>query len=408
MVVDDLWYLSKPGSDGKRVKSTKHGRGKRWRVRFDDASGQPRARVFERKADAEAFDVQVRSGSAPEARVERAQRNVLLREYAARWRLSREAGWAVETRRRVESNLRLHLVPAFGDSVVRSITLTEVLEWLARQLADGKPKSSIKLYFELLDAVLGAAVRDKIMPDNPCAGVRLSKILSGLSRRPKWVPTEDQVLRLLDVMPARHQAAAWLGAGQGLRLGEALGMENGTRCVDARDGELHVVQQLRYSPQTHDGFYLSSPKAGSSGTVDLDDLVAEHLAAHVKQSPPVTVELLDLTSGEPVRRLVPLLFTTRHGNPFTDRTWSREWAKWRAAAGWPEGEHAGFHALRHFFATVLITNGAEPQEVQRALRHKSLALTLETYVGWWPKRSRARGLVGGALLAAQARRAKRI
>ncbi|WP_432833551.1 tyrosine-type recombinase/integrase [Dactylosporangium sp. CA-092794] len=81
----------------------------------------------------------------------------------------------------------------------------------------------------------------------------------------------------------------------------------------------------------------------------------------------------------------------------TDRIWSREFAKWREAAGWPNTEHAGFHALRHFFATVLITNGAEPQEVQRALRHKSLSLTLETYVGWRPKRTKTPGesSVGG-------------
>lgn len=112
--------------------------------------------------------------------------------------------------------------------------------------------------------------------------------------------------------------------------------------------------------------------------------------------PPVDVELIDITSGEPVRRSVPLPFTTAHGNPFTDRTWSREWARWRDAAGWPK-EHGTFHALRHFFATTLITNHAEPQEVQRLLRHKTLRYTLETYVHWWPKRARPHGLVGSVL-----------
>lgn len=60
-----------------------------------------------------------------------------------------------------------------------------------------------------------------------------------------------------------------------------------------------------------------------------------------------------------------------------------------------------------FFAAVLITNGAGPQEVQRALRHKSLSLTLETYVGWWPKRIKTRGIIGGALTAAQRRQDQR-
>jgi len=404
MPVDDLWYLSKPGPDKKRVKSSKHGRGMRWRCRYEDAMGNPRARLFELKADAEEFDVQARARLAPETQLDQPARNVGFLDYSSRWRLSRETGWAVETRRRVESNVRTHLVPVFGNSPLRSITLTEVLEWLANQLGDGKPKSSIKLYFELLDAILAAAVADKAIRDNPCAGVRLSKVLNGVSRAPKWIPTEEQVLRLFDVVPARWQGTLWLGAGAGLRPAEALGVEEGERCFDFAEEELHVVQQLRYSPQTHGGFYLSGPKSGSSGTVDLDAVVAEHIREHMREFPPAELELTDITSGEEKKRTVRLLFTTRHGNPITDRIWSREWGKWRAAAGWPDIEHAGFHALRHFFATTLISQHVEPQEVQRALRHKTLAMTLETYVHWWPKRVRQRGVIGAALMAATARR----
>jgi integrase len=160
--------------------------------------------------------------------------------------------------------------------------------------------------------------------------------------------------------------------------------------------ELHVVQQLRYSPRGHGGFYLSEPKAGSSGTVHLDPAVAQVLAEHVRQFPPKAVELVDITTGEPVKRSVPLLFTTTHGNPINDKTWSREWVGWRDAAGWPT-EHGTFHALRHFFATTLITNHAEPQKVQHALRHSTLRMTLETYVGWWPKRERSTGVIGQVL-----------
>jgi len=403
MPVDDLWYLKAYGPDGKRLPSKRYGRGRRYRVRYQDASGEPREKLFERKRDAEEWDVKARTGQVEESRVDQAERNVTFREYGERWRLSREAGWALETRKRVESNLRVHLYPVFGARPIRTITLTSVLEWLSRRPADGTPKSTLKLYHELLDAVLAAAVTDKVIPENPCDGVKLAQILRGLSHAPKWVPTEDEVLSLLDVVPARYCAAIWLGAGQGCRLGEALGMEDSGRCLDPERSELHVVQQLRYSPQEHGGFYLSEPKAGSFGTVDLDPVVRDVLAEHVRRFPPVLVDLVDITSGSPVRRSVPLLITTTRGNPFTDRTWSREWVGWRDAAGWPK-EHGGFHALRHFFATTLITNHAEPQEVQRLLRHKTLRITLETYVHWWPKRERRRGVVGTALQAASKRR----
>jgi integrase len=402
MPVDDLWYLRKRGPNNERIRSKRYGRGRRWRVRYSDAQGNPHERLFERKVEADEWDFRARSGTATEATLDLSDRQVTFAEYGERWRLSREIGWAAETRRRVASNLRLHLYPVFGSRSVRAITLTSVLEWIAGRLADDTPKSTLRLYFELLDSVMGAAAADKVIPDNPCGGVKLSQILRGLSRAPKWVPTEVDVLALFDVVPQRYHAALWLGAGQGCRVSETLGMEAGHRCFDPAHGELHVVQQLRYSPRDHGGFYLSGPKAGSSGTVDLDPTVDKSIADHIRDYPPVEVEMVDITSGDPVRRMVPLLFTTRFGNPFTDRTWSHEWAQWRDRAGWPK-EHGGFHALRHFFATTLITNNAEPKDVQRALRHKSLQITLETYVHWWPRRERRRGVIGDVLRAADSR-----
>jgi len=399
MPVDDLWYLTKRGPNGERLKSRRHGRGKRWRCRYTDANGHPRERLFDRKTDAEAWDARARTGVAEETKTDPVERRVTFWEYGERWRLSREPGWAVETRRRVEANLRCHLYPVFGDRPIRTVTLTSVLEWLSLRLAADTPKSSLKLYFELLDSVFTAAATDRILGANPCDGVKLAQILRGLSRAPKWIPDEDQVAALLRVVPDRYRVAVWLGAGQGLRLGEALGIEDSTRCTDLVHAELHVVQQLRYAPKEYEGFYLATPKAGSTGTLDLDPLVAEHLAEHVRRYPPVEVPLVDITSGDLRRRAVPLLFTTTHGNPINDKTWSREWAKWRDAAGWPK-EHGTFHALRHFFATTLITNHVEPQEVQRLLRHKTLRITLETYVHWWPKRGRPRGVVGTVLRAA--------
>jgi integrase len=177
-------------------------------------------------------------------------------------------------------------------------------------------------------------------------------------------------------------------------------MEPGGRCIDPARAELHVIQQLRYSPKESAAASTSAsprpaPPAPSTWTRSVGDILADH----VRQFPPVAVELVDTTSGDPVRRTVPLLFTTTHGNPFTDRTWSREWMGWRDVAGWPK-EHGGSHALRHF-ATTLITNHAEPQDVQRLLRHKTLRITLDTYVHWWPKRDRARGVVGGVLSRAR-------
>ncbi|MFC7528013.1 tyrosine-type recombinase/integrase [Actinoplanes sp. GCM10030250] len=218
--------------------------------------------------------------------------------------------------------------------------------------------------------------------------------------------TTEETLALLGVVPSRFRAAIWLGAGEGMRIGEVLGAEDGSRCVDPARREVHVVQQLRSHKQAYGGFYLSPPKSGSVGDVDLDEAVAAAVAEHVREFPPGGVELLDITrgtpdSGKPVaRRLVNLLVTDDLGRPIHDQAWSKLWAGWRAAAGWPQ--EGTFHSLRHYFATELIAANVDPADVQNALRHFSLRITLETYVHWWPKRDRRRNIISSALRAAAA------
>jgi hypothetical protein len=46
MPIDDMWYLSKRGPDSKRAKSKLYGKGKRWRCRYENATGQTRIKYF--------------------------------------------------------------------------------------------------------------------------------------------------------------------------------------------------------------------------------------------------------------------------------------------------------------------------------------------------------------------------
>ncbi|MCZ7425896.1 site-specific integrase [Micromonospora sp. WMMA1949] len=408
MPIDDLWYLSKRGPNNERLKSKRYGRGKRWRCRYVDRNGEARERLFDRKVDAEAWDAKARAGLAEEVRIDQGERRLTFQDYGERWRLSRQIGQALDYQRHTESRLRHHHYPHFGDRPIRAITVTDVLEWVATLLRNNVAQSSVKTYFDLLNNIMNSAVADKVIPDNPCKSIRLFAILRGFSRSPKWVPTDDDVLALVDVVPDEYQAAIWAGAGEGMRLGEVLGLEDSTRCIDPDRQELHVVQQLRFHKVAYGGFYLAPPKAGSVGDVDLDDHVAAVFAQHVRTYPPALVELPDITAGtpdpgrEPERRSVPLLFTDELGRPIHDQRWSKMWRGWCRAAGWPD--EGTFHSLRHYFATRLITSGADPTDVQNALRHSSLRITLETYVHWWPKKDRRRNIISGALREASAKR----
>lgn len=345
-------------------------------------------------------------------KLDQADRHTTFRDYAERWRHSRKVSQALDYQRHLESRLRHHHYPYFGNRSIRAINVTDIFEWITKLIAAEVAQSSLKTYFDVLNVIMNAAVVDKVIPDNPCKAVRLSAILRGFSRAPKWVPTTEETLALLDVVPKRFQAAVWLGAGEGMRLGEVLGAEDDPRCIDHDRQEVHVVQQLRFHKLEYGGFYLSPPKSGSTGNVNLDDDVSATLATHVQLFPPVTVELPDITRGTPdpgkpaMRRPVRLLFTDDNGRPIHDQAWSKLWKGWRVAAGWPEG--GTFHSLRHYFATALIAANVDPTDVQNALRHSSLRITLETYVHWWPKKDRRRNVIGSGLRAAADRRAEKL
>ncbi|MGA3526522.1 tyrosine-type recombinase/integrase [Melissospora conviva] len=80
----------------------------------------------------------------------------------------------------------------------------------------------------------------------------------------------------------------------------------------------------------------------------------------------------------------------------------RRWSHVQAVAA----KAGTFHSLRRFFATTLMSNGFEPQDVQKALRHANLRITLETYVHWLPKKDRPRGVVGQLLRQAEGNRTR--
>jgi len=78
---------------------------------------------------------------------------------------------------------------------------------------------------------------------------------------------------------------------------------------------------------------------------------------------------------------------------------------WRPAArsaGIPSG--VGFHALRHFYASLLIRHGESVKVVQNRLGHASAAETLDTYSHLWPDsedrtRQAVDAVLGGAVVS---------
>ena len=155
-----------------------------------------------------------------------------------------------------------------------------------------------------------------------------------------------------------------LAAGTGMRQGECFGLT--TDRIDFLRRQVHVDRQLLLLPGAAPA--LAPPRtAASHRTIPLPRVVLDALAAHVARYPVGPDGLILVNeAGTPIRR-------TR---------FSVVWRRTVTAAGAPEG--TGFHALRHFYASLLIRHGESVKVIQARLGHASASGTLDTYSHLWP------------------------
>jgi integrase len=385
--VDDLWFTKQRGPDGKFIPSKRHGRGKRYRARWVGEDGRADTKMFDRKEDAKAHEANQRADVHRGVYIDARRGKVTVREYAEQHRA--EQILRDSTVARMERAFRLHVYPLLGDLQIGAVRQAHIRNWVKDRSAELKP-STLRLIFANLNTVFLAAVADKVRADNPCAGVRLPEI----DNDEMLIPTPDQVHALAAALPLRYRAVAYVVAGTGLRPGEVLGLELEHAAFLAR--EVKVVQQL--ITLTGRVPFLAPVKTKTSKrTGEMPEIVSVALAEHIRLFPPQPVEVDDETNPRrPVRRPALLLFPNEDGRPVHRSNWSRIWAPAARSIGLPKG--TGLHVLRHYFASLLIENGASVKTVQMALGHSTPTITLNTYVHLWPDVvDRTRSLVDAAL-----------
>lgn len=342
------------GSVDKRIRSGTTS----WLARWRDPAGEQRKRSFARRLDAERFLATISADIVHGTYVD-PNDPTLFRDYAEAWRAAQVH--RPTTRAHVETNLRRHAYPAFGDRRLSAIRPSEIQAWvtgLCRTLAP----ATVQVNHGLVAAIFKAALRDRLISSSPCEGTKL----------PRKLPVEviplstATVEKLIDTVPERYRALVVLGAGTGLRQGECFGLVNERLDLDRRT--LRVEQQLILLPGREP--FLAPPKTSASHrTVPLPDVVVETLRRHLRRFP--------------VAHTDRLIFTDDDGRALRRTAFSREiWRPTVAAGGARRG--TGFHDLRHYYASLLIRHGESIKTVQRRLGHATAAETLDTYAHLWP------------------------
>lgn len=356
------------------IKKRSTDAGVRYDVRYRDPDGKQRMRTFARKVDADRFAATVEADKLRGTYIDPNAGKVTFKEYATAWLKAQT--FDTSTREAVELRLRLHAYPALGRHELRQIKPSTVQAWL-RGL---EPLAATyrRVIYANVSSVFAAAVDDEVILRNPCraASVRKPKVETR-----KVVPwAAESVLSVREALPERYRIFATLAAGLGLRQGEVFGLSPDD--VDFLRGRVEVKRQVKVYANGTQAF--APPKGGKTRTVPLPASVREALAAYLVAFParPVTLPWAE-PDGDKVT--VPLVITSRERTAVVRNYFNAKiWKPALTVAKVPTTRENGCHALRHFYASVLLDAGESIKAVSEYLGHADAGFTLRTYTHLMP------------------------
>ncbi|ARZ67226.1 integrase [Streptomyces albireticuli] len=397
--IQDRWYKSETTPSGKtaRVKTDRHGTGMRYRARYVAPDGSERSRSFpdKQKRLADSWLTQIAADLARGQYVDPAAGKVSFKQYATTWLASQTT--EESTIDAIDQRLRLHIFPHIGSRAMSAFTPGHIRAWCRALQDDGLAPSYQRVIFANVSAVFGAALDDGVIAKNPCRASSVRPPKRETRKLKVW--TEERVHAVREALPEPYRHVVDLGAGCGLRQGEILGLAVDE--VDFLSGTVHVVRQVKMVKAR---LVFAPPKGGKVRDVPLPDAVSFALAEHITQRPPLEVTLPWRTpDGPPVT--AALLFYSRERKAVNRNYFNmRIWKPGLVAAGvipqreagqrFQSSREHGMHALRHFYASVLLDAGENIKALAEYLGHSDPGFTLRTYTHLMPNsQARARKAV---------------
>ncbi|KAB2345269.1 tyrosine-type recombinase/integrase [Actinomadura rudentiformis] len=252
-----------------------------------------------------------------------------------------------------------------------------------------------------VNVVFMSAIDDEKIAKNPLRSstVRIPK--PDRKRVEPW--TQQQISAMREELPERFKAIIDVGAGLGLRRNEIFALSPDD--IDWLRGIVHVRRQIERIGKVR---VFALPKGGKTRDVPLPESVKLVLAVHMQTFEPISATFpWQEEDGKP--RTVRLFFSTPRKRPIQSDVFNRYyWIPAREAAGISKppkkGERReksdgnGLHALRHYFASWLLTHGEDIQAVSDWLGHSSPRVTWDAYIHLIPRgQDRMRSIMDMAL-----------
>ena len=334
-------------------------RGDRWLARWV-IDGRHVGRTFDRKVDAVAWEAEARRRAQLGAHAPAEPSREMLEEWLDGYWERESPRWARSTRLYKAQLLDTWIEPYIGKVRLRDLGTARVREWLAEIAAAGCSPGQRNHAQRTLSAALGIAVRDGVLPSNPCAGIRWAPHKAA---RPQAL-TPLEIERIRAEMPTQRDALMVSLMGYaGLRPEEVVAL----RWSDI-ESRVVVIDRAFACGE------LKSTKTGARRAVEI--------------VPPLA---LDIANARPASVGEDDLVAPSRSGAFLD------WNNWRNRVWNPAVTRAGFfrettkgtrtvktttvapYDLRHSYASLLIHEGRNPLLVAAAMGHSSGQLIWSTY-----------------------------
>jgi integrase len=368
--------LSVRGHPGVYYRLDRSGQ-RRYEITFRDSTGTRRWRTID--GSLRAAEAALREVGGRKDRGERVvSSNATFAEIAQAW-LEAQTQLRPRTREWYDVALRRHVSPRLGSRRVSTITEDDVARLVAemragvyyeeqqgrlvkKQRASGYAGWTIRGVLVPLSRVLTFAVRRGLLAANPVSRLERGE-RPKVGRREKRVLSAEEIAALLDASLPGYRTLLATAVYTGLRQSELLGLT--WRDIDFQAGVIRVRRQL----DRKRGY--AEPKTPQAVR---DVVLAPALGKLLREHRLASNHSLD---NDPV-------FANAAGRPFEHRNvQARGFDKAAERAGINQDGNgrrkATFHDLRHTYASLLISQGADVVHVSRQLGHADPSITLRLY-----------------------------
>lgn len=338
---------------------------KRYMVRYrTPQQTQTKKRGFRTKRDAQEYANNVEVSKASGTYVAPSRGRVTIAELGVGWLERQTAHTKPSSQRSRESAWRVHVLPRWGNARVSTIKATDMQAWIAqlstnpatgRRKGIGLKAEVIETCLTVLSGILDDAVTDRRIAVNPLRDKL--KIPARIERPHKYL-THEQVHAL--AAEAKHPQIVLTLAYTGIRWGELAGLR--VRHLDLLRRRISLVDN---AVTVGNRVVFGTLKGHHNRVVSMPRIVADALA--------------QVCAG---KGRDDLLWTDAAGQPMKPPASKDSWLSGAVKRCMKADEtfpRITAHSLRHTYASLAVSSGANVKVVQRQLGHKSASMTLDVY-----------------------------